>query len=57
MDITKIAYRELINLGDYNNVAIKMEATVTEDDDISMCVTKLRNKVRRELRFIRENNE
>jgi hypothetical protein len=50
VEITKIKYREVVNTGNYESVAIDMEADVDKSDDLEMCMAKLRNKVKRELK-------
>lgn len=50
MQVTEIAYREMKNLGNYNNVTIEIKAVVNPEDDLEMCLAKLKAKVKRELK-------
>lgn len=50
MEVKEISYRELINIGNFENIAIEITASVDKTDNIEMCLTKIRNKVKRELK-------
>lgn len=50
MHINQITYRELKNTGNYENITIEMSATVDQDDDLDLCVEKLKRKVKRALK-------
>lgn len=57
MKIKTIAYRELINIGNFENIAIEMTAEVEEGDDLDFVMAKLTNKVKRQLKEHRREED
>lgn len=57
MKIKTVAYRELINTGNFENVAIEMTAEVEEGDDLDFVMAKLTGKVKRQLKEHRSEDD
>lgn len=54
MKVTEISYRELVNTGDYNNITVEMKASISENDDLELCMAKLSRKVKNSILEIRK---
>ena len=57
MQIKEITYRELVNTGDYCNITVEMKASVSEKDDLELCMAKLSRKVKRAIKDIRDGGK
>lgn len=54
MQITEISYRELVNTGNYQNIAVEMKASIGITEDLEICTIRLKNKVQKALNQIQE---